>query len=109
MKEHRCNLKFKGRQVEFLVASRLFDLTSDSTLFQVTLYAFNMRGLMKINNEVTEYLFDTGASQTVINYYTFEQINNALNKPVMLQPSNQICTSAKIMQKLICMVIQTCQ
>ena len=48
-----------------------------------------MRGLMKINNEVTEYLFDTGASQTVINYHTFEQINNSLNKPV-----TQIFTSA---------------
>ena len=53
-----------------------------------------MRGLMKINNEVTEYLFDTGASQIVINYHTFKQINSALNKPVTLQPSIQIFTSA---------------
>ena len=34
---------------------------------------FNMRCLMKINNTITEYLFDTCASQTVMRSQTFNE------------------------------------
>ena len=53
-----------------------------------------MRGLIKINNEITEYLFDTGASQTVMNTHTFKQINTSQTTPIELKSSKQSFTSA---------------
>ena len=53
-----------------------------------------MRNLIKINNEITEYLFDTGASQTVMNTHTFKQINTSKITPIELKSSKQSFTSA---------------
>ena len=62
---------------------------------------FNMRGLMKINNTITEYLFDTGTSQTVMSSQTFNEICRSQTNPPKLVPSHQTLISAnsKIMDR----------
>jgi hypothetical protein len=53
-----------------------------------------MRGLLKINDTFSEYLFDTGASQTIISTETYEKIcNNQQIKQNLTVPSKQL-TSA---------------
>ena len=53
-----------------------------------------MRGLLKINDTVSEYLFDTGASQTVISAETYKRICETQNKPLNLKPTGQTLVSA---------------
>ena len=55
---------------------------------------FNMRGLLKINNTVAEYLFDTGASHTVISADAYKEICKTQINPPNLKPSGQNLVSA---------------
>ena len=50
---------------------------------------FNMRGLLKINNTVAEYLFDTGASHTVISVDAYREICKTQINPPYLKPTGQ--------------------